>query len=86
MKKIVVIGAGIAGLEVSKQLLQANLPVTLIEQSSKIGGNIKNYAYLFPDFYNAEDLLNSYQYIITDPNLQLLLNAHVSKIDFSKNL
>ena len=86
MKKIVVIGAGIAGLVVSKQLLQANLPVTLIEQSSKIGGNIKNYAYLFPDFYNAEDLLNSYQYIITDPNLQLLLNAHVSKIDFSKKI
>lgn len=86
MKKIAVIGGGVAGLEVAKQLLQANIPVTLIEQSSKIGGNIKNYAYLFPDFYNAEELLNSYHYLITDPNLQLLLNTEVAKIDFSKKI
>ncbi len=83
MKKIVIIGGGIAGLEVSRLLLQEGFPVTLIEKSSHLGGNIRNYAYLFPDFTPSEEILKNYTSLPGNADLQLLLNTEIEKIDFS---
>ncbi len=58
MKHVVIIGGGIAGLTVASELINSNCKVTLIEKSNKLGGNLTNYSYLFPDFIEADKIIN----------------------------
>lgn len=83
MKKIAVIGGGIAGLEVSRLLLQEGLPVTLIEKGSRLGGNLRNYTHLFPDFTPSDEILGNYRFLPSNSDLQLLMNTQIESIDFS---
>ena len=42
MKKVVVVGGGMAGVKVAHRLKRANINVTILEISDYIGGRIKN--------------------------------------------
>ena len=48
-KHVVVIGGGVAGLEVAGQLSKVGIQVSLIEKDSKTGGNLNKWYRLFPD-------------------------------------
>jgi heterodisulfide reductase subunit A len=48
-KHVVVIGGGVAGLEVAGQLSKVGIDVSLIEKDSNTGGHLNNWHRLFPD-------------------------------------
>ena len=41
LKKVIVIGGGMAGVKVAHRLLKANISVTILEISDYIGGRMK---------------------------------------------
>jgi heterodisulfide reductase subunit A len=51
--KVIIIGAGPAGLEAAYQLDNYGYSVSLIEQKAEVGGNVRNCVKLFPDFTDA---------------------------------
>ncbi|NDV46913.1 CoB--CoM heterodisulfide reductase iron-sulfur subunit A family protein [Paludibacter sp. 221] len=53
---VVIIGAGPAGIEAASQLAQNGVRVTLLEKDKELGGNVKNWVKLFPDFTDASDI------------------------------
>ena len=55
--KILIIGAGPAGLETAHQLKSLGLTPIVIERSDKIGGHLAQRDRLFPSSDNAEELL-----------------------------
>ena len=55
--KILIIGAGPAGLETAHQLKSLGLTPIIIERSDKIGGHLAQWDRLFPSSDNAENLL-----------------------------
>jgi heterodisulfide reductase subunit A len=57
MKKIVVIGGGVAGIEASKNLSKLGFAVSVIERSDKIGGKLNRWDRLFPNKRPASELL-----------------------------
>lgn len=57
-KNVVVIGGGVAGMSASAQLRNFGYAVTLIEKDSALGGHVKNWYKVFPDFTNASEILN----------------------------
>ena len=55
-KTVLIIGAGMAGAEAAAQLAANGIRVCLIEKEPEAGGNVKNWAKLFPDFAVAQDV------------------------------
>ena len=58
--KILIIGAGPAGLETAYQLKNLGLTPIIIERSDKTGGHLAQWDRLFPSSDNAENLLESF--------------------------
>jgi heterodisulfide reductase subunit A len=56
VRHIVVIGGGIAGIEVACELTDAGHWVTIVEKEPTIGGKMNNWSYLFPDFTPAQKI------------------------------
>lgn len=57
IKKIAVLGGGVAGMETSIQLNRLGYQVDLIEIEDKLGGHVRNWYKLFPDHKPADEFL-----------------------------
>lgn len=55
--KIVIIGAGIAGMEAAKSLLALGRSPVLVESSRELGGHVARWHKLFPDMSSAKGLV-----------------------------
>jgi len=77
MKKIVIVGAGIAGLEAAYRLAQAKHNVLLLEKEDQIGGKLLNMDKLFPDFYSANDILVEMKQRVDNQFITIKTNTNV---------
>lgn len=57
MKSVAIIGGGVAGMEAAAQLTAAGCAVTILEQSSRLGGRLNQWHALFPSRRPAGELL-----------------------------
>ncbi|MDP4273502.1 MAG: FAD-dependent oxidoreductase [Bacteroidota bacterium] len=57
-KKVIIIGAGAAGMETAVSLSKSGHHVTLIEKESKLGGHLLQWDRLFPNRRPASDVVN----------------------------
>jgi len=57
-KKVLIIGAGIAGLEAAVQLMNLNYDVEVIEKENFYGGHVKQWFKTFPDFQDTKPLID----------------------------
>ncbi len=80
MKHIVVIGGGIAGIEAANRLTDSGHWVTVIEKTSKIGGKLAQWSYLFPDFTPAEKILDPLINACKEKDISILFNTEVKNI------
>ncbi len=55
-RRVVIIGAGVAGMQASIALADLGIPSVLVEKEAEMGGRVKNYDKLFPFFRSAKDL------------------------------
>jgi heterodisulfide reductase subunit A len=79
-KHVIIIGAGVAGLEAAGQLSKAGITVSLIEKAKKTGGHINDWHRLFPD---RRDSLEVKKYLdgVAENNLvELLLGCDIERI------
>ncbi|MEB3309341.1 MAG: FAD-dependent oxidoreductase [Snowella sp.] len=60
-KQIVVIGGGVAGMSASAKLSHLGFQVTLIEKERALGGHVKNWFKVFPDFTEGAEIVNQLQ-------------------------
>lgn len=56
-KSILVIGGGVAGMAAAAKLRDFGYDVVLIEKASELGGNVKNWYKVFPDFTAASEII-----------------------------
>ncbi|MCX6780891.1 MAG: FAD-dependent oxidoreductase [Candidatus Magasanikbacteria bacterium] len=83
-KKVLVIGAGPAGLEAAKIATERGHRVTLIERSNKIGGQL-NVAMIAPYRQGWKELLANFKKIVTRKKIDIRLNTPAS-IELVKKL
>ena len=80
-RKALVIGGGIAGMKVAADLAGRGIPVILVEQSSRLGGNLHNLNRIFPSEQAASAMLAALEARMTDnPHVQVLLNSRVTAV------
>jgi len=74
MKSVLIIGAGPAGIEAAVTLKKMGYKITLLEKESETNTNLRNKKLLFPDFSEAEILVDAI-------DSQLLSNGFVPQFN-----
>lgn len=83
-KKILIIGGGPAGLEAAYSLAISGYKITLLEKDNEIGGNIRKWVKLFPDFGDADQVKKSLVNKVKHDNIEIITGIEVSKL-YSEN-
>jgi len=74
-KKVIVIGGGIAGMEVSTHLTSMGYDVILMEKTDKLGGHLLNWEKLFPTMSLGKDVVNFLNKGIDLAKVKVIYNA-----------
>jgi heterodisulfide reductase subunit A len=84
-KHVVVIGAGVAGLESAGRLSKAGIDVTLLEKEEKTGGHLTNWYKLFPDRRDSGEVKKYLDELSSDNNINLLTGSTVAELKRNKS-
>jgi len=81
VKRALVIGGGIAGMQAALDVADAGYPVVLVEKSGRLGGRMAELAGLYLNFDTASGLLESkIDAVRTHANIQVLTDAEVIEV------
>ncbi|MFY9150571.1 MAG: FAD-dependent oxidoreductase [Prolixibacteraceae bacterium] len=80
MKHVVIIGAGIAGIETASALTDAGHWVTVIEKEARTGGKLNNWSYLFPDFTPAAKIMENIHEKTDEKDFTILANTEIKNV------
>ena len=80
MKNIAIIGAGPAGIEAASVLARQH-QVTLFEKEEKPLCNIRDKAFLFPDFSSADELADKLEAKLSHENITLKTNCAITAMN-----
>ena len=76
-KHVVVIGGGVAGLEVAGQLSKAGIEVSVIEKEINTGGHLNNWYRLFPDRRDSSEVKEYLDGMTHNHGINLLTNTTI---------
>lgn len=77
---VIIIGAGPAGINAAAYLADNGINVFLLEKEKFHGGNLQDWAKLFPDFKNAEQLRKELTELINKKNINISYNTRVQNL------
>ncbi len=81
VKRALVIGGGIAGMQAALDVADAGYPVVLVEKSERLGGRMAELSGLYLNFDAAANLLESkLESVREHPNIQVLNSAEVTEV------
>jgi heterodisulfide reductase subunit A len=81
VKRGLVIGGGIAGIQATLDIADAGYPVVLVERTDHLGGRMAELSGLYLNFDAAADLLqHKIDAVLNHPNIQVLTSAEVTEV------
>ncbi len=81
VKRAMVVGGGIAGIQATLDLADAGYPTVLVEKAGHLGGRMAELSSLYLDFGAAPDLLREkIKAVKTHANIQVITNAEVAQV------
>lgn len=83
-KDIVVIGAGVAGMEAAGQLAEAGYNVSLVEKERVTGGQLNNWYKLFPDRRKSSEVKKYLDDRIASKSIRVLSDSSIVKLQRKK--
>lgn len=81
---IAIIGAGPTGIEAAA-VLASQHNVTIFEKEDTALRNIRNKAFLFPDFSSADELADKLESKLNNPNIKLKTNSNVESVSYENS-
>lgn len=78
MKKIAIIGGGIAGMQTALQLARQGLKPVILEKEAELGGKVRNWHVLFPSFTPADEVLASLRKQVQEQGIEVRVNSTVT--------
>jgi heterodisulfide reductase subunit A2 len=84
-KHVVVIGGGVAGLEVAGQLTKVGIDVSLIEKETNTGGHLNNWYRLFPDRRKSSEVKKYLDGITKNNDIKLLTDTTIEEFKRTNN-
>ncbi len=81
VKRALVIGGGIAGMQAALDVADAGYPTVLVEKTGRLGGRMAELSGLYLNFDAASDLLqHKIDAVQNHPNIQVLTSAEVVEV------
>jgi len=80
-KHVVVIGGGVAGLEVAGQLSKVGIEVSLIEKDSRTGGHLNKWYRLFPDRRKSSEVKEYLNGITANNGINLMTDTSIEMLN-----
>ncbi|XWK88394.1 MAG: FAD-dependent oxidoreductase [Phormidium sp.] len=80
-KNVVVIGGGVSGMAAAGKLREFGYNVFLIEKKAEVGGHVKNWYKVFPDFTDASEIISNLKENL--PGIKVFKNTTVTQISGS---
>ncbi len=80
MEDVVIIGGGVSGLSTAISLSKIGISSTIIERDNILGGKVRKYSKIFPDFRNGLALVESLIHDVNDAKVKIMLNSYVNNI------
>ena len=80
-KHVVVIGAGVAGMEAAGRLAKSGFDVTVVEKGNATGGHLNDWYKLFPDRRNSSEVKEYLDTLISGNNIKLLTGITIDKFN-----
>ncbi len=81
MKRVIIIGGGIAGMRSALRLAEAGLHPVLIERDAELGGKLRNWHALFPDFTQAAGVLDELRTAVARRGIEVHTGCTVRRFD-----
>ncbi len=81
-KRALVVGGGVAGMQVALDIADAGYPVVLVEREDHLGGRMAQLSGTYINFDAAPGLLQGMvDEVLDHPNIQVLTGAQVAKVE-----
>jgi heterodisulfide reductase subunit A len=80
-KHVVVIGAGVAGMEAAGRLSKAGFDVSIIEKENITGGHLNDWYKLFPDRRDSSGVRKYLDAVTSDTRIKFITGTTVRKFD-----
>ncbi len=81
VKRALVIGGGIAGLQAALDIAEAGYPVLLVERSSRLGGHMAELSGIYVNFDAAPDLIQAkIDAVEANPRIKVFLDSEVEEM------
>lgn len=80
-KHVVVIGAGVAGMEAAGRLSKAGFDVTVLEKENVAGGHLNDWFKLFPDRRNSSEVREYLDTLTSGERIKFLTGTTVEKFN-----
>ncbi|HNQ68474.1 MAG TPA: FAD-dependent oxidoreductase [Bacteroidales bacterium] len=84
-KHVIIIGGGPAGIEAAYYLANNGIRITVFEKDEYPGGNVKNWAKLFPDFGDASVVRKQITEKLKHDNIKFLNNTKIENLAWENN-
>ena len=81
MKRVIIIGGGIAGMRSALRLAEAGLHPVLIERDAELGGKVRTWHALFPDFTQAAGVLDELRTAVARRGIEVHTGCTVRRFD-----
>ncbi len=71
MKKAIIIGGGVAGMQTALRLSELGIEPLILEKEAEAGGKLRGWHVLFPTFTPAEEVLSELRRRIRERNIEI---------------
>jgi heterodisulfide reductase subunit A len=79
-KHVIVIGAGVAGMEAAGQLSKAGFNVSLVEKDENTGGHLNGWDKLFPDRRKSSEVKDYLDKLISKDGIKVISGTTIEKL------
>jgi heterodisulfide reductase subunit A2 len=80
-KHVVVIGAGVAGMEAAGRLAKSGFDVTLLEKETSAGGHLNDWYKLFPDRRDSSEVKKYLDDLTSSEQINFMTGTKIEKIE-----
>jgi len=84
MKKAIVIGGGVAGMQTALRLSESGIEPLIVEKEPELGGKLRGWHALFPTFTPAEEVLAELRRRIEERKIAVRTRAEAARIEPTK--
>ena len=76
MKRVAVIGGGVAGMQTALRLAEQGVEPVIIEKEAELGGKLRGWHVLFPSFTPASEILTELRRRIAERGIEVMTGSN----------